>query len=605
MMNRLFLLIFPLLGLLLLAQPPAQPTTAAQEAPAPAPAETSDVIEMTGALGLPSPSAYGRAAVHVDALVAKLVDGSFTQPKVGESVRRHDGTEVKWRAVSADDKGNIADDELRGGYLYWSVPADSDEIRILNAAGHSMVYVNGEPRQGDPYGHGFVELPVKLKKGVNHFLFSYGRGPVRAKLEKPRAGAFISKHDMTLPDIVKDELNKNYLGAVVIVNASEEPLKGAVLSVQEKDGQGTDVGLPFISPLSVRKVGFSVTSSGVPSDETPDHDYVFTLRTGQRQLVETDRVETKLAIKSHRDARKVTFISGIDGSVQFYGLRQAQPLRGTEDKPGIVLSLHGAGVDARGQANAYSSKSWCHVVCPTNRRGFGFDWEDWGRLDALEVLQHAQATLPNDPSKVYLTGHSMGGHGTWTVGAHFPDRFAAIGPSAGWIDFWSYSGSGGRYKEGAPAAELLSRVLNPSRTLLMKENYAQQGIYILHGEEDDNVPASEAREMVKQLEPFHRDYVYFEQPGAGHWWDGDDELGAACVDWAPMFDFFARHRLRKESEVRHVSFTTINPGHSAKCHWVSIEQQIKQLAPSKVDIRVDPTLRRFRGTTENVARFAI
>ena len=109
-------------------------------------------------------------------------------------------------------------------------------------------------------------------------------------------------------------------------------------------------------------------------------------------------------------------------------------------KPGLVLTLHGAAVEAIGQAEAYAPKPGLHIVAPTNRRPYGFDWEDWGRLDALEVLDLAQRTLQTDPRRTYLTGHSMGGHGTWHLGVTFPDRFAAIAPSAGWISMMSYAG---------------------------------------------------------------------------------------------------------------------------------------------------------------------
>src|SRR5690606_32883536 len=115
--------------------------------------------------------------------------------------------------------------------------------------------------------------------------------------------------------------------------------------------------------------------------------------------------EVEVNVRTATEARKVTFRSAIDGSVQYYALLPAKPLPGQVDKPGIVLSLHGASVEAIGQAKAYSPKSWCHIVCPTNRRPFGFDWEDWGRLDALEVLAHAQAALEHDSSRVWLTGH--------------------------------------------------------------------------------------------------------------------------------------------------------------------------------------------------------
>ena len=145
-------------------------------------------------------------------------------------------------------------------------------------------------------------------------------------------------------------------------------------------------------------------------------------------------------------------------------MQPAQPLPGEDRRPALFLSLHGAGVQALGQSRSYSRKTWGHVVAPTNRRPFGFDWEDWGRLDAIEVLERAQAALGTDPLRVYLTGHSMGGHGTWHLGATFPDRFAAIGPSAGWISFWSYGGSD-RLDEAAPLERMLMRATTASDTI--------------------------------------------------------------------------------------------------------------------------------------------
>lgn len=57
--------------------------------------------------------------------------------------------------------------------------------------------------------------------------------------------------------------------------------------------------------------------------------------------------------------------------------------------------------------------------------------EDWdiAKLDA--ILDHAMATLPVDPGRVYLTGLSRGGHATWRWAAKEPARFAAIAAVAG------------------------------------------------------------------------------------------------------------------------------------------------------------------------------
>ena len=110
--------------------------------------------------------------------------------------------------------------------------------------------------------------------------------------------------------------------------------------------------------------------------------------------------------------------------------------------------------------------------------------------------------------------------------------------------------------------------------------------------------------MVDALKTFHKDCIYHEQPGVGHWWDISDEPGVDCVDWAPLFDFFARHARPGSERIREVHFLTSNPGVSAKNNWLTIDAQIEQLTMSSVSIRFDPGANRFAGTTKNVSRLA-
>ena len=163
-----------------------------------------------------------------------------------------------------------------------------------------------------------------------------------------------------------------------------------------------------------------------------------------------DAAKLPLRVRKPDQARKLTFRSEIDGSVQYYALVPASEpeVKGGGTRPGLVLTLHGAAVEGIGQAQAYAPKPGLHLVAPTNRRPYGFDWEDWGRLDAIEVLDLARTSLGTDPRRTYLTGHSMGGHGTWHLGVTFPDRFAAIAPSAGWVSMWSYAGARRNDKAG-------------------------------------------------------------------------------------------------------------------------------------------------------------
>ena len=317
--------------------------------------------------------------------------------------------------------------------------------------------------------------------------------------------------------------------------------------------------------------------------------------------------KTTLRLKMVRpdENHKRTFVSRIDKSVQYYAVNPARPLAGGDTEGlALFLSAHGAGVEATSQANSYGPKTWGHVVAPTNRRPYGFSWEEWGRIDALEVIEIALQSLKPDPSRVYLSGHSMGGHGSWHLGSHYPDKFAAIGPCAAAAARWPDSEED---TPRTPMGRMLRRamVTTDLEASGLTRNLQPLGVYILHGGADAIVPVKESRKMADHLGLFHRNFVYHEEPGQGHWWENSDEAGAECQDWPAMYDLFARSRIPETETVRHVEFHTANPGVSASAHWVSIEAQAKALKPSSVDMRYDPWMRRFTGTTENVARLAL
>jgi hypothetical protein len=196
----------------------------------------------------------------------------------------------------------------------------------------------------------------------------------------------------------------------------------------------------------------------------------------------------------------------------------------------------------------------------------------------------------------------MGGHGAWHIGVTYPDRFAAVGPSAGWLSRSTYGRRRGGEEEESPLEELLSRCRKSGDTVALAANLKQHGVYILHGANDDNVPAAQAQEMAKVLGEFHHDWIYHEEPGQGHWWGNEyNDGGSACVDWPFMFDWFARHALPPSGTVRDIEFVTANPGVSSRCHWLAIEAQVRHLDLSKAHVHVWPGKRLFKGTTENVA----
>jgi hypothetical protein len=77
------------------------------------------------------------------------------------------------------------------------------------------------------------------------------------------------------------------------------------------------------------------------------------------------------------------------------------------------------------------------------------------------------------------------------------------------------------------------------------------------------------------------------------------------VDWAPVFDFFARRARPDAGSIREVEFATASPGVSAWRQWAGILAQIEPLKISTVRLRWDLGIRRFSGATSNVARLAL
>ncbi len=535
----------------------------------------------------------GRIPFPANPVQAAIAAGTWRPPKSGDEVALPAGEKRSWASLSPSADGSFDSSAFSGGYAYFEVRRESPEIAILEASGHGSVYVNGEPRVGDPYGYGFLKLPVALRPGPNSFLFGAGRGLFRARLTRPPARAILNLADPTVPDLIAGRSGEAWAG-VVVLNASLKTASDLRIRARLGDGRMITSPVASIPPLSIRKAPVRFAYRAPQDDASAELSLALA---GPEGLL--DFQKASLRVRTPRQTRKATFLSAIDGSVQYYAVHPAQ-----EDGPGraLILSTHGAGVEAIGQADAYGPKDWAHLVAPTNRRPFGFDWEDWGREDAMEVLEIAQRSLRTDPMKTYLTGHSMGGHGAWYLGLTHPDRFAAVGPSAGWVSFFSYGGAQ-RPEDSEPISEVFRRTTNPSDTLSLASNARMSKFYVLHGERDDNVPVRESRAMRDALAGVKADFQYHEQPGAGHWWDDDPAPGAACVDWPPMMSLFRESRLSTPSATNVVEFATFHPAISGSYSWMRIEKQARPLELSKV--RFERTPGGVKGETVNVVRLAL
>jgi predicted peptidase len=148
----------------------------------------------------------------------------------------------------------------------------------------------------------------------------------------------------------------------------------------------------------------------------------------------------------------------------------------------LILFLHGAGergtnvwlVARHGPPKIVRENQDLHFIvvspqCPTGQR--------WDNDVVLALLDEAIKKYRVDPSRVYLTGLSMGGYGTWSLGLEHPERFAAIAPICG---------------GGDPLRLLLAdpRTINPIKKL---------PVWAFHGAKDPVVKVEESQRMIEAL----------------------------------------------------------------------------------------------------------
>jgi len=159
----------------------------------------------------------------------------------------------------------------------------------------------------------------------------------------------------------------------------------------------------------------------------------------------------------------------------------------------VLIYLHGAGggrppLTRMGmQANALRrgieqyGKGPCYIVVPqclpTKKNG---ERATWVPDDLNLLLDDLLEKFPIDSKRVYLTGNSMGGYGSWVWGGHSPERLAAVAPVVGGI------GPGGP-KDVSPYIRAWAK------------NLAKVPVYAFAGAKDRVVPAERSERMIAEI----------------------------------------------------------------------------------------------------------
>jgi len=135
----------------------------------------------------------------------------------------------------------------------------------------------------------------------------------------------------------------------------------------------------------------------------------------------------------------------------------------------------------------------------------------------LAALDEVLASYHGDPSRVYLTGSSLGGYGTWFLGSLHPERFAALVPICGGV----------RGRAPSPDAPMAG-IADDQRAAEAARRIGRTPVWIFHGALDPRVPVGSSRELYQALKAAGGDVRYTEYPDVGHdSWDrayADPEL---------------------------------------------------------------------------------
>jgi predicted peptidase len=213
---------------------------------------------------------------------------------------------------------------------------------------------------------------------------------------------------------------------------------------------------------------------------------------------------TAMAQKEAPPFKKFTYTTKSD--TMPYGILEPVKIESNEKYP-LVIFLHGAG--ERGNDNSTHLK-FIQILysrnvlmkypsfvlapqCPLKE-----SWSDFmsGKPFSqtptrpmqlcLEILEKVIKEYPVDPSRIYVTGLSMGGFGTWDLITRFPNRFAAAVPICG----------GGDEKK----VSLIKHI----------------PIWAFHGALDGTVPPQKSRRMIEALWSAGASPGYTEYPNVEH-----------------------------------------------------------------------------------------
>ena len=177
----------------------------------------------------------------------------------------------------------------------------------------------------------------------------------------------------------------------------------------------------------------------------------------------------------------------------------------------LIVFLHGSGergddleqVKANGPHKLFERDHRFPFIVVSPQAPADTSWDS----DTINtLLDELTARLPVDPDRIYLTGLSLGGYGTWKIATDHPQRFAAIAPVCG----------GGESDNACRLKDV--------------------PIWAFHGAKDSVVPLKEEQDMVDAVRTCGGDVKFTVYP------DADHDVWTQTYANPALYEWFLQHR---------------------------------------------------------------
>jgi pimeloyl-ACP methyl ester carboxylesterase len=185
-------------------------------------------------------------------------------------------------------------------------------------------------------------------------------------------------------------------------------------------------------------------------------------------------------------------------------------LHGGSDRGNNLKKLYSQGIPDQ----IYRGREFPFIIispqCPEHIR---WSTENWFE----SLFNETKTKYRIDTDRVYLTGMSLGGSGTWYLAAKYPDIFAAIAPMSGFTSHMDF------------IDDNLDKLTNIP-------------VWAFHGKIDKVVPFEETERLIKRLKGKNKNLKFTIENEVGHW-----------INWLvypkqELYDWFLEHDKRSNNK---------------------------------------------------------